>query len=163
MKLLEGVVVESARQIETKKGGTTVISVKADGVTYHVYAGGDYRPYYRYQVGDRVFLALGSDNRPRLIENETPKAVGVSPQLGEYLAEQAAIYRAAYETAKFTMGDLLESPEDLRAVATTLYLQAVKTGFTNPVMPVATGMPDVSNLPPAPRPAPLRIGRRSME
>lgn len=167
-KLLTGTVVEAARQITTKTGKTlTTIDVEVDGVTYHIYASGDVPHYYQHKVGDLVQIVVGSDSKARLIEpTPSPAPLGVSPQVAEFLAEQAALYRAAYETAKFTMGDLLESTEDLRAVATTLYLQAAKVGFTNPTMPVATGGCvgiDINDPPPAPRPKARQIGRRSIE
>lgn len=157
MRLIKGVVAEPA----VYKNGKTSIAIQSGGVTHRIYATGEYQPYFAFKVGDSVYLAVGFNGKPRLIEDTTAIAPAPSQSLNDYLAQQAEIYRAAYKTAKFTMGDLV-GEEDLRAIATTLYLSAVKAGFAETPAPAADSI-DLDQLPPAPRPTPRRVGRRSME
>jgi hypothetical protein len=86
--------------------------------------------------GQVVQLGLNSNGKYSLVDNQSvesakPNLQVVNPNPGQapvtdFLTEQCDLYRQAYLVVLKEMSGLVEGEESLRAIATTLYLQAQK-------------------------------------
>lgn len=127
---------------------TGLIVETSGGKEFRIYKAGRYEPYFQYKVGDEVKLEINDEGKIRLIEEqeevksasktgevknesnigeeELPK---VPPELDKYFTYHALIYRKAIVACKKVLGDVIKNDEDIRTIATSLYIQATKAGL----------------------------------
>lgn len=136
MQLIQARIKFAARNYTTRRGERSNIVAIASGEDITIWGPANHGPFLKLCKGDEVLLTKDSKGSYRLVDEggelvqttpaiTTPKA-DAPPAIAGYLAQQGALYRECYLTAMATMNDLVQSEESLRAIATTLYLQATK-------------------------------------
>lgn len=136
MQLLEATCKFPGKAIQTKFGEkANAVFTTSTGEDVTVWGPPDYLPFRTIRRGDRVQLAKDHKGNHRLLENsaiaETPAATdgwtsAEKKVIAAKIEQHAKLLRYCLETAHAEFTDLA-GPEDLRALAITLYLQAVRS------------------------------------
>ena len=138
MNLLTATVTQPPRQVSTKYGARTVVDAIADHkeITIWRRGGDDYA--LSLKVGQKVSITEDSKGKFNLVDNvepypqETPikpdniSQNGRSDEIRLYTEKLAKLYSHCYRQASHQMGEYFSESEDLRAIATTLFIQTVK-------------------------------------
>jgi hypothetical protein len=137
MQLLTATLTKPARQVTTKYGDRTVADVRlADGSETAIWRPANDQALANLTTGQAVTVAKDHKGKVNLIDSQPimePTAPTVTPAQGmtseqkkaiaQYVTEQANLFGFCLSQASTIQGIALE---DVRATATTLYIQAVK-------------------------------------
>ena len=138
MKLLSATIVKPARQVATKYGIRTVAdAIDQNGNEQTIWRPANDPVLTGLSVNSPVTLAVDSKGKISLVDNQDKTAIATNPEptqstglsnakkreIAEYLTEQTKLFSFCY--AQTALIDNLPN-EDRRAVATTLFLGAVK-------------------------------------
>ncbi len=137
MKLVQATVKFQARNVNTRYGEKcNAVFTFADGEETTIWGPANHPPLFALSKGEQVTLGLNANGKYSLVESEPveptkPNLQVLNPTPGQapvtdFLTEQCDLYRQAYLVVLKEMSGLVEGEESLRAIATTLYLQAQK-------------------------------------
>lgn len=136
MQLLEAEVKYPGRVCNTKFGERmNAVFVSPNGEEITVWSSTNYAPLFVLKRGDKAQLVRDSKGNYRLVEaptvvnNSDSNEAGWTPEekraIATKIEQQAKLMRFCIQTAQRRFEDLVP-PEDIRPLATTLFLQAVR-------------------------------------
>lgn len=145
MQLLAARVSKAPRKVSTKYGDRLVCDVTLpDGSQSPIWGPVTYSPLGDLEYGDAVTVSRDSKGKVSIVENHlthpemtaptipapgnnSHQTVGMSPDqkraIADFVTEQAKLFGFCLQTASTIQGI---NPDDIRPVATTLYLQTTK-------------------------------------
>ncbi|MBE9194216.1 hypothetical protein IQ219_02485 [Synechocystis sp. LEGE 06083] len=139
MQLLTATLTKPARQVTTKYGDRTVADVRlADGTEIALWRPANDQVLSSLTMGQTVTVAKDSKGKINLVDNAPTNAVvttspvpieptEINPDtkraIAVYVEEQAKLFGFCLSQASTIQGI---QPEDVRATATTLYIQTIK-------------------------------------
>jgi hypothetical protein len=144
MQLLTATVKERPRVVETKYGTRVVIDAICQGHEVTIWRGFPDTYAVNLKGGQQVNVTLDSKGKYSLVDNapqttpvkpyqETYQATpdynahnGRSAEIADYTARLAKLYSHCYRQTAQEMGSYELEGEDMRAIATTLFIQTVK-------------------------------------
>jgi hypothetical protein len=129
-----------ARSVTTKYGDRLVLDVLGhDGQEYTIWRPGTDSQLPKIANGERLTIAVDSKGKASLLESladkvqDTPPAPetynahnGRSDEIADYVTRLGKLYRHSYKVTKETMANEPVTGEDLRAIATTIFIQTVR-------------------------------------
>jgi hypothetical protein len=137
MQLLSAEITKKPRQVTTKFGDRVVVDAIANHkeVTIWRRGGDDYA--LSLKVGQKVSITEDSKGKFNLVDNiepypqETPKTPdigqnGRSDEIKDYIQRLGKLYAYCYKTATNEMGSLITDEDELRAIATSLFIATTK-------------------------------------
>jgi hypothetical protein len=135
--LLQATVTQPPRQVNTKYGARTVVDAIANHKEIVIWRRGGDDYALSLKVGQKVSITEDSKGKFNLVDNieplpqETPtKTADIgqnrSDEIRDYTERLAKLYSHCYRQASHQMGEYMSETEDLRAIATTLFIQTVK-------------------------------------
>lgn len=137
MQLLTAEVTKSPRSVNTKYGDRVVIDAIANHKEITIWRRGSDQYALSLKVGQKISITEDSKGKYSLIEgiepypteNPTkPDNIGQnrSDEIKDYISRLGKLYSYCYKTSANEMGGYFSETEDLRAIATTLFLATVK-------------------------------------
>ena len=144
MLTLQATAKGTARSVTTKFGDRLVLdAIGHDGKEYTVWRPSNDTQLPKIANGERISLGVDSKGKCHLMETLADKAQtqvihtepeptpynahnGRSGEIADYIQRLGKLYSFSYKTAQEAMADQQVTGEDTRAIATTLFIQAVK-------------------------------------